>query len=1057
MIDNRLIIFLHQVESQTGWSSGRKINDRSLTTPTSIHVSHHTSSGVISPIHQLSSTAQSIRNLLTPTHHQSQIIRNTTPQHLAPPPFGRTVSNSSHSRSTSDIPSVHGNSPQSPDSSYIRKWLGEAAALVSAVKIPQTVQFSSSIGFSSNLSSTPPPASALSSTPPLTDSHLSSTPPLTDSQLSISPPFTVAHLPTTPISNSLFANSHSSATHFASSPIHSKVASTPPSLYFPSTPLPSASFLHSSGSPSYLPTSSPPISASYVPSTPPPSAEYFPSTPPTSSYLAFSSERGSKMSTDALRHSQLLQARLAEVVAARRSSWIDGSEILSNAAKIQSPSIVASDILTEKNSITSVGNYNTWSGRTNPILEDKTLDWRLKEMKSDKNLHQTSSLSEEYPSFKYTPETKIPEVYDKPDPFKLATGLLDKDTTKSFLGFSTTKATDYLSKESDWSITNRVKNIFDDIKKNAMSDFAKQREEDESNNALKLNEEKNKSSQFGSDWWSTFTDRNKLSEDLSTKKDWVYSTEVGEDIRSGIDLIKTSDSERIIPLNNVLTEEKITEELEAKKLDDEVAETLKITAQWSDNTHIDAKIMNDTENISVVNSKNAIKSEKNDEFKDENSNNSKNIMIDYAMPTTTPPQILDQKENDNKNKTPTMEEATFKRSGREGRRGSDGARERRGSRGDTPPLSRESRGSFKRARRGSGGEGGSPVGGGAMVEECIIRPRVEAEKSSDEEVAEVTVSTELLREGSEFSKTLKGVQTEMDSLTRLTDNVFYEKKNNAEANAVQRASASISRVLNERPKVLGGENIESVVIFADNVSNNINDHSVVNFSSASEHRRSWAGIDSNNRDAKSDSRDSRDSDKSSMSTSSSKSDVESESTKRVRAYLDSINPRFKPQMTISSSSESQHSSSTAASSRLVSMSSSETPPMSARLMSCSSSETPPSSACPMSLTSSETPPNSADAVAGTPGSRPSLSDTPPSPAFFAPTPPLSAGFGSNMNSDPAGSGESVGAYGTGGAGLLQRTTSCDSINSDTSVTLGELEEAVGQVTAQLSVTLIYDG
>lgn len=934
--------------------------------------------------------------------------------------------------------------PHSPDTSYIRKWLGEAAALVSSVKIPQTIQISSGVAFPSNLSSTPPLTSHPSTTPPLTDSHMSSTPPLTDSQMSLTPPFSVPQMPLTPpITSSFFPTTHISADQFSSSPILTRLTSTPPSAYFPSTPPPSASYIHSSNFLSYLSSAPPHVATSYVPSTPPPSAEYFPSTPPPSTYLLFGSERGGVLSTDALRHSQLLQAKLAELAAARSSPWPEENDIQSTSINISSPVFVSTTtksemIKTGRENSSLVDNYNTWTGKTSDNKTDKTLDWRIKEIQNESPVHD-KSLSEEYSSFKYTPETKIPESYEKQnDLIKFSSENTESEAPRSFLGLSVSKPIEYVQKESDWSISNRVKSIFEDIKKNAISDFVKQRELDESmKEGAKLQDDKTKGTQFTGDWWTSLTDRNKIAEDLENKTSWGYNeiNRVSERNTDLDDLMKSSSESQTL-------DDKMAVDLEMKILDEEVAQAMKSNANWMDNGKISPPNKHD-DLISKTNARNITKTADNSQYHEMSSS------AEIHKDGVTPP-ISEQKEIDHKNKGVTIEEATFKRSGREGRRGSDGGsgRVNRGSRGDTPPLSRESRGSFKRARRGSG-EGGSPVGGGAMVEECIIRPRVEAEKSNDEEVPQVTVSTELLREGSEFSKTLKGVQTEMDSLTRLTDNVFEEVDKTGD-NTPTIVSQIVMKSLNERPKVLGGENGDEILVSDSSAAT-----CTVSLSS-SESRKSWAGIDSGSRETKSDCRDSRDSDKSSISTSSSRSDMESESTKRVRAYLESLSARIKQQIPYSSSSDSHNSSSTAPSSRLVSMSSSETPPTSARLMSYSSSETPPSSACPMSVSSSETPPNSADAVAGTPGARPSLTESPTSSAFFGSTPPHSAGLSSSTNMTVDALSLMAGDGAIPAAGLLQRATSCDSINSDTSITLGELEEAAGQVTAQLSTTLIYD-
>nr|XP_053626209.1 uncharacterized protein LOC128684099 [Cherax quadricarinatus] len=96
----------------------------------------------------------------------------------------------------------------------------------------------------------------------------------------------------------------------------------------------------------------------------------------------------------------------------------------------------------------------------------------------------------------------------------------------------------------------------------------------------------------------------------------------------------------------------------------------------------------------------------------------------------------------------------------------------------------------------------------------------------------------------------------------------------------------------------------------------------------------------------------------------------------------------------------------------------------------------------------DTPPSSAGLVTATPPNSASsqlmFGDTPPSSAGYSSTPPNSAGL--------AGSFE----VGHGAGQTLKRAMSCDSVSSDTSVTLGELEDTCGQVTGHLTVQLIYD-
>ncbi|XP_069975500.1 uncharacterized protein [Penaeus vannamei] len=95
----------------------------------------------------------------------------------------------------------------------------------------------------------------------------------------------------------------------------------------------------------------------------------------------------------------------------------------------------------------------------------------------------------------------------------------------------------------------------------------------------------------------------------------------------------------------------------------------------------------------------------------------------------------------------------------------------------------------------------------------------------------------------------------------------------------------------------------------------------------------------------------------------------------------------------------------------------------------------------------DTPPSSADLVSATPPNSAS------SQAVFGETPPSSAGY----SSTPPNSAGLAGAFEAGvAAGTLKRAMSCDSVSSDTSVTLNELEDTCGQVTGHLAIQLIYD-
>lgn len=112
--------------------------------------------------------------------------------------------------------------------------------------------------------------------------------------------------------------------------------------------------------------------------------------------------------------------------------------------------------------------------------------------------------------------------------------------------------------------------------------------------------------------------------------------------------------------------------------------------------------------------------------------------------------------------------------------------------------------------------------------------------------------------------------------------------------------------------------------------------------------------------------------------------------------------------------------------------------------------------------STETPPNSA----GIPGVSPRLSysDTPPSSAsYYAPTPPNSIASetpppSAEYSATPPNSGSLNGSFdlGTIERPMLKRAMSCDSVSSDTSVTLGELEDESGQITGYLSVQVVYE-
>ncbi|MPC49564.1 hypothetical protein E2C01_043371 [Portunus trituberculatus] len=222
---------------------------------------------------------------------------------------------------------------------------------------------------------------------------------------------------------------------------------------------------------------------------------------------------------------------------------------------------------------------------------------------------------------------------------------------------------------------------------------------------------------------------------------------------------------------------------------------------------------------------------------------------------------------------------------------------------------------------------------------------------------------------------------------------------------------------------------------------------------------------------------------------------EDESTRRVREYIASLSARLRqlPDEEDLMHGPLDHLGTPPASTNLP-----ITPPHSAtKSFSQGSTETPPSSAGPFSAFSSTratvsgTPPSSAGLRGSFTSRRASMDaslspvspglginrrlslDTPPSSAglvtstppnsaaslaTFADTPPSSAGYSSSgpNSADLSGSFDGGMAGGPGHGPTLKRAMSCDSVSSDTSVTLGELEDTFGQVTGQLAVQLIYD-
>ncbi|KAK8382632.1 hypothetical protein O3P69_015450 [Scylla paramamosain] len=222
---------------------------------------------------------------------------------------------------------------------------------------------------------------------------------------------------------------------------------------------------------------------------------------------------------------------------------------------------------------------------------------------------------------------------------------------------------------------------------------------------------------------------------------------------------------------------------------------------------------------------------------------------------------------------------------------------------------------------------------------------------------------------------------------------------------------------------------------------------------------------------------------------------EDESTRRVREYIASLSARLRQ---LPDEEDLMHGPLDHLGTPPPSTALPITPPHSAtKSFSQGSTETPPSSAGPFSAFSSTratvsgTPPSSAGLRGSFTSRRASMDaslspvspglginrrlslDTPPSSAglvtstppnsaaslaTFADTPPSSAGYSSSgpNSADLSGSFDGGMAGGPGHGSTLKRAMSCDSVSSDTSVTLGELEDTFGQVTGQLAVQLIYD-
>lgn len=221
---------------------------------------------------------------------------------------------------------------------------------------------------------------------------------------------------------------------------------------------------------------------------------------------------------------------------------------------------------------------------------------------------------------------------------------------------------------------------------------------------------------------------------------------------------------------------------------------------------------------------------------------------------------------------------------------------------------------------------------------------------------------------------------------------------------------------------------------------------------------------------------------------------EDESTRRVREYIASLSARLRqlPDEEDLNRGPLEYLGTPPTSATLP-----ITPPNSVTTKSFT--DTPPSSAGPFSACSSNratvssTPPSSAGLRGSFTSRRASMDaslsplspgvfslgigrrlslDTPPSSAglhtatppnsassqhVFGETPPSSAGY----SSTPPNSAELTGSFDAGVAGMgptstLKRAMSCDSVSSDTSVTLGELEDTSGQVTGHLAIQLIYD-
>ena len=896
------------MESQTGWSGSRTALDEIQCQKNYSSASHKNFSPTsISPDLRNYTTSQAIKYFLSPTRYRSQLLPNAYSDNMTQSSLGSSLLPSPHSRSASDIASIK-NESMSSDTSYVRKWLNEAASMISSAKTSQFLQYPGQQQNASNLS-TPPLTSNLSTASPLSDSHFSSTTQLSDSQLSSnSSSINTKIIKSSSIKRPYLSSNDPQENSF----LHSSISKTSSPVFQYSPP-------KSSAFSSYRLNMPPPplnIIETFMPSTPPSSAKTFGSAPYFPSGFGQISSGEDKNSTvrKAAEHFNILQSRLEKVAASQESHWTmrqndssdenrGKSDEFSSKSKNLSPCHRYYDSeIEDSDSMTNVAKYN--------------IDGKKDTSKTDVERHESQGKK----SRQAFVNKKVSNTSDCQNNAIICEADNPKPHETVFKSFLNIKKYVEHQDMSDISISERVTNILDTIKRNAISDIIKQNNVDDFD----------KTSVYPNDLLLLLTNNNGTIPDLGSAewKDKSQLINTKENLKS-----KLQHAEKDLDLIKLY-------------------ESTTNTASYNPFLDGDAGYEYINECINPF---------------------SEDLITDLSIDSS------DEKFNNDK----------FIAGCRSKRRDSDSDESKTDVRNNknaagTPVLSRESSGSFKRKRRCSA-EGGSPIN---IAEECIIKSRVEDEGISEEVFQNIEKSSPILKEGSEFSKTLKGVQSGMDNLTKLTDNVFVYEDDSQ--NNSPKSIQTTFLPSDERPVVIGGESEKSSF-------NTVDDHEVVSINENSI--------------------------KSILTRLNSSNNPQSESTQRVRAYLESLHSRSLQ----SNSSDICQSVTTALP---------ETPPISAHT-SYSSSETPP----PIS--------HSLETV-GTPDDKFVSSDGHVIPTFVYTTPPHSAGYNTKQP-DPLGLSD-----GNGQPGTLQRSHSCETINSDTSITLDDFEEAACQVIGNLTVTLIYD-